>query len=129
MKALDSPGSHDDQQWLTYWVVFSLLHIVETFSDVLIYWFPFYYTFKTVFILYLILPQTRGAAVLYNKVVRPTFAQHFSSRKSSSLGGGAGGVGGSARSGASRAGAQADAGVADLKVRVNQAVEGMPTQM
>jgi receptor expression-enhancing protein 5/6 len=58
-KAIESPGNSDDKQWLTYWTVIGFVQLLEYFSDVLLYWFPFYYLFKTLFVLYLALPQFR----------------------------------------------------------------------
>jgi len=46
IKALESPNKDDDTKWLTYWVVFALFSIIEYFSDILLYWFPFYWLFK-----------------------------------------------------------------------------------
>ncbi|KAJ1548803.1 ER membrane protein DP1/Yop1, partial [Cladochytrium tenue] len=70
-KAIESVDKNDDRQWLTYWTVFGFLNLIEFFSNIILYWIPFYYTFKAALILYLILPQTRGAIVIYNQVVRP----------------------------------------------------------
>jgi len=70
LRALDSPQTGDDTQWLTYWVVFGSLTLFEQLINI-VYWFPFYYTFKTLFILYLILPQTQGAATIYHKALKP----------------------------------------------------------
>ncbi|CAO3619811.1 unnamed protein product [Cunninghamella echinulata] len=69
-KAIESPSNSDDKQWLTYWTVIGFVQLIEYFSDILIYWFPFYYLFKTLFILYLALPQFKGAEVLYNRFLR-----------------------------------------------------------
>jgi receptor expression-enhancing protein 5/6 len=44
-------------QWLTYWVVFAFLTVFESAVSA-VYWFPFYYTFKFVLILWMALPQT-----------------------------------------------------------------------
>lgn len=74
LKALESPSQGDDTQWLTYWTVFGAFQIVEYFSDMILYWFPFYYTFKCAFIVWLMLPSTRGAEVIYQKVVKPAFS-------------------------------------------------------
>lgn len=46
IKAIESEGSRDDRQWLTYWVVYALFNILEYFSDLLLSWFPFYYLMK-----------------------------------------------------------------------------------
>lgn len=58
-KAIESPSPYDDKQWLTYWTVIGFVQLIEYFSDILLYWFPFYYLFKTLFVLYLALPQFR----------------------------------------------------------------------
>ncbi|KAI8331033.1 TB2/DP1, HVA22 family-domain-containing protein [Chlamydoabsidia padenii] len=70
-KAIETPSPEDDKQWLTYWTVIGFVQIIEYFSDLLLFWFPFYYLFKTLFILYLTLPRFRGAEVLYRRVLRP----------------------------------------------------------
>ncbi|KAI8085774.1 TB2/DP1, HVA22 family-domain-containing protein [Gilbertella persicaria] len=70
-KAIESPSTEDDTQWLTYWTVVGFAQMIEYFSDILLYWFPFYYTFKVVFILWLILPQFKGAHIAYVCVLRP----------------------------------------------------------
>jgi receptor expression-enhancing protein 5/6 len=44
-------------QWLTYWVVYAFLTVFESAVNA-VYWFPFYYTFKFVLILWMALPQT-----------------------------------------------------------------------
>ena len=53
---------------LVYWTVFGFLHLIEIFADLVLYWFPFYYLFKSVFILYLILPQTNGSHYVYEVI-------------------------------------------------------------
>ena len=35
-----------------YWVVFSIFSLIETFSDVVLFWLPFYYALKVAFLLY-----------------------------------------------------------------------------
>ncbi|KAF3835765.1 hypothetical protein F7725_028323 [Dissostichus mawsoni] len=60
IKALESPSKEDDTKWLTYWVVYGVFSLGEFFSDIFLYWFPFYYAFK----------------VIYNKVIRPIFLRY-----------------------------------------------------
>ena len=43
---------------LQYWVVYAFLTVLESMINAS-YWFPFYYTFKFVFIMYMALPQTQ----------------------------------------------------------------------
>lgn len=58
---------------VTYWVSYGFLTILESFSSILVYYIPSYYTFKTIFLLWLQLPQTQGAKLLYAKVYSPVF--------------------------------------------------------
>ncbi|WFD30700.1 ER membrane protein DP1/Yop1 [Malassezia sp. CBS 17886] len=73
MAALETPQPQDDVQWLTYWVVFGFFNFIESFVSIVLYWFPFYYTFKTLAIIWLVLPQTQGAKLVYHKLLRPAF--------------------------------------------------------
>ena len=43
---------------MQYWVVFAFLTVFESIFTV-VYWFPFYYTFKFILVLWLALPITR----------------------------------------------------------------------
>ena len=70
-KAIESKRTDDDVQWLTYWVVFGLFKVIEFFTDLLLHYIPFYYAFKAVAILYLVLPTFNGATVLYKSFLRP----------------------------------------------------------
>eukprot|EP00531_Pseudo-nitzschia_arenysensis_P014169 CAMPEP_0116154802 /NCGR_PEP_ID=MMETSP0329-20121206/21972_1 /TAXON_ID=697910 /ORGANISM="Pseudo-nitzschia arenysensis, Strain B593" /LENGTH=651 /DNA_ID=CAMNT_0003651801 /DNA_START=30 /DNA_END=1984 /DNA_ORIENTATION=+ len=56
--AIESPGGDDDQQWLTYWVMF-----VEYFPD-----FHVYYQLKLIFIVWLMFFD--GAATVYRMIRR-----------------------------------------------------------
>lgn len=69
--ALETKTSKDDTQLLTYWVVFAFLNVVEFWSKAILYWIPFYYLFKTVFLVYIGVPSTGGAVTIYNAVIRP----------------------------------------------------------
>ena len=71
-KAIESPGAEDDKQWLTYWVVFAFTRVGETFFDFFLFWLPFYFLGKLLFLLWLAFPETRGAVLIYYKVVAPT---------------------------------------------------------
>ncbi|CDQ69652.1 unnamed protein product [Oncorhynchus mykiss] len=46
IKALEGKNKDDDTKWLTYWVVYGIFSVGEFFSDIFLYWFPFYYAFK-----------------------------------------------------------------------------------
>eukprot|EP00158_Paraphelidium_tribonemae_P008531 Partr_v1_DN28605_c0_g2_i5_m50258 putative receptor accessory protein len=74
-KAIESAAKEDDTQWLTYWTVFGFMNTLEYFSDILLYWLPFYFLIKAGAILYMILPQFKGAEVLYIRFFRPVLLQ------------------------------------------------------
>jgi len=71
-KAIETPGIQDDVQWLSYWVTFGFFNFLESFClSLLLYYIPFYFAFKTAFILWLQLPAFRGATTLYFAVLKP----------------------------------------------------------
>merc|ERR1712154_303623 len=60
----------DDTQWLIYWVVYAFFSVIEVFINLLLYWIPFYYAFKMAFLLWAMLPQTKGARFLYDSFLK-----------------------------------------------------------
>jgi len=38
IRAIESTGTADDTQWLTYWVVFSFFNVIEYWSRTILYW-------------------------------------------------------------------------------------------
>jgi len=70
-KAVKTVEKDDDSQWLIYWVVYSFFILVESFTDALLFWIPFYYFTKVLFLIYLMHPATRGAGQLYLTVIAP----------------------------------------------------------
>lgn len=73
-KAVESPDKDDDTQWLTYWVVYAFFNVLEAFSDVILFWMPFYYSLKFGILIWLFLPNTRGADVVYKIILQPLMA-------------------------------------------------------
>jgi hypothetical protein len=69
-EAIEHKSKGDDIQWLVYWVVFAFFSVIETFRDFLLYWIPFYYAFKLAFLLWAMLPQTKGAKFLYDSFLK-----------------------------------------------------------
>jgi len=76
MRAIESATKGDDTQWLTYWVLFALLSMVEFFSESIVGYFPIYWLVKCIFLLYLYLPMTMGAQKIYHKLIQPMIAKH-----------------------------------------------------
>ncbi|KAG1737551.1 TB2/DP1, HVA22 family-domain-containing protein [Suillus paluster] len=73
------PASEEDlERWLMYWSVLGCIVGVEYLAEWLVSWIPFYYLIKTLFLLYLALPQTRGSSYLYINHLQPFFHTHES---------------------------------------------------
>ena len=68
--AIETPTRGDDTQWLIYWVVYCFFSMIEVFTDFLLYWIPFYYAFKLAFLLWAMMPQTKGAKFLYDSFLK-----------------------------------------------------------
>ncbi|PMD22847.1 hypothetical protein NA56DRAFT_569404 [Hyaloscypha hepaticicola] len=54
-----------------YWVVLACALLFESWTGFILVWIPFYAWIRLGFLLYLILPQTQGARVLYQTHVHP----------------------------------------------------------
>ncbi|EIN14057.1 hypothetical protein PUNSTDRAFT_32940, partial [Punctularia strigosozonata HHB-11173 SS5] len=59
------------EKWSQYWVVISLFVAFEYTLQWLISWLPFYWEIKTLFLLFLSLPQTQGSIYIYTAFVAP----------------------------------------------------------
>ncbi|PWZ33870.1 HVA22-like protein f [Zea mays] len=73
MRAIESPSSLDDQQWLTYWVLYSLIALFELSCWKVLQWFPPWPYMKLLFCCWLVLPIFNGAAYIYEAHVRRYF--------------------------------------------------------
>ncbi|KAK6426333.1 ER membrane protein DP1/Yop1 [Oleoguttula sp. CCFEE 5521] len=83
LDALFTSGKADDTQWLTYWVTYAFLTVIESAVNA-VYWFPFYYTFKFILVLWMALPQTGGAQIVFRSLLQPLFSRFFSQGNSAS---------------------------------------------
>lgn len=79
--ALSTTQTNDDTQLLTYWVVFAFLNVIEFWSKAILYWIPFYWFFKTIFLLYLAFPQFGGAQFVFNSFIKPLTDKYIISNK------------------------------------------------
>ncbi|XP_020571430.1 HVA22-like protein f isoform X2 [Phalaenopsis equestris] len=70
MRAIESPSPLDDQQWLTYWVLYSLTTLFELSCYRVLVWFPLWPYMKLLFCIWLVLPIFNGAAFIYENYVR-----------------------------------------------------------
>jgi len=69
-ETIENKTKGDDIQWLVYWVIFAFYALIETFRSFLLFWIPFYYAFKLAFLLWAMLPQTKGAKFLYDSFLK-----------------------------------------------------------
>lgn len=46
IKAVESVRKDDDTKWLTYWVVFSFITLIEFPAEIILQWIPFYCLIK-----------------------------------------------------------------------------------
>jgi len=71
------PASEEElERWLMYWSVLGCVIGIEYVAEWVVSWVPFYYTIKTLFLLYLALPQTRGSSYLYINHLQPFLHSH-----------------------------------------------------
>ena len=71
IRAIESPQEDDDKVWLTYWMVFGVLTVAETFLGFVFYFIPYWGWIRLVLFIWLLMPQTQGSATVYNAVVKP----------------------------------------------------------
>ncbi|KAL5651315.1 hypothetical protein ACJX0J_036773, partial [Zea mays] len=76
VRAIETKNPVDDQQWLTYWVLYSFVTLFELTLAPIIEWLPFWSYAKLFFNYWLVLPWFNGAAYVYDHFVRPMFVNH-----------------------------------------------------
>uniref|UniRef100_A0A1B0C7S0 Receptor expression-enhancing protein n=1 Tax=Glossina palpalis gambiensis TaxID=67801 RepID=A0A1B0C7S0_9MUSC len=70
-KAVRTKNVKEYVKWMMYWIVYAFFTCCETFTDIFLSWFPFYYEVKVVIVLWLLSPATKGSSTLYRKFVHP----------------------------------------------------------
>ena len=76
--ALESKGTDDDKQWLTYWVCYGVFSIIDQFAGIILSFIPFYFFLKLIFLVYLFHPGTQGAKTVYNNYLSGYVKQYRS---------------------------------------------------
>lgn len=69
-KAIEMETREDDYQWLTYWVIYASFNVIETFGDIIVIYFPFYFAIKFGLLIWLFSPSTLGADFLYKNLLK-----------------------------------------------------------
>ena len=64
----------DDKMWLTYWMCFGILTLLDENVESILEVLPFYHTFKLFALIWLLLPRPiMGASHIYNYILRPIY--------------------------------------------------------
>ena len=71
IRAIESPQVDDDKQWLTYWMVYGVLQVLETFFGFIFWIIPYWDWIKLGFFIWLLLPNFKGAELIYYSVIAP----------------------------------------------------------
>ncbi|KAH9454390.1 hypothetical protein MJO28_007385 [Puccinia striiformis f. sp. tritici] len=61
---------------LMFWIVMGTINAIESTCGWFLHWIPFFYQFKSVFILWLTLPQIQGSTYVYVTYVHPFLLEH-----------------------------------------------------
>jgi len=71
------PVSEPDLERLCmYWIVIGAFVAFQYTAEWLISWFPFYFEIKTIFLLFLALPQIQGSTLIYQNYLQPFFSKN-----------------------------------------------------
>ena len=75
-KVLQTPTGKDDKKWLTSWVIFSMVSMLQTIPLVstIVVLLPFYFEIKFIIVVYCIFFD--GSITFYEKVVSPIFKRY-----------------------------------------------------
>ena len=71
--ALNTPGGHDDEQWLTYWIIYGFLNLLEDFLFLPTF-VPMYFLLKLAFLMFCF--TNNGSKLVYEKTVKPFFVKY-----------------------------------------------------
>ncbi|KAL1541613.1 HVA22-like protein a [Salvia divinorum] len=71
IRAIETKTGADDQQWLTYWVLYSMITLFEDTFAALVEWLTLWPYAKLILSCWLVFPHYNGAAYVYERCVRP----------------------------------------------------------
>ncbi|KAK2597906.1 hypothetical protein N8I77_012659 [Diaporthe amygdali] len=77
-KALKTSDPAQLTPWLMYWVVLACALLVESWTEWFLVWIPLYSYIRLLFLLYLVLPQTQGARIIYTTYIHPYLEENES---------------------------------------------------
>jgi receptor expression-enhancing protein 5/6 len=76
IRAIITPDNTDDKEWLTYWMIYGVITFGETFLGFFLSMIPYYDYARLCFFAWLLLPQFRGSAHMYDLFLKDILANH-----------------------------------------------------
>jgi receptor expression-enhancing protein 5/6 len=76
IRAIITPDNTDDKEWLTYWMIYGVITFLETFLGFLLHFIPYYEYARLCYFAWLLLPQFRGSAHMYDLFLKDILANH-----------------------------------------------------
>ncbi|KAM7269836.1 hypothetical protein ACFE04_025333 [Oxalis oulophora] len=73
VRAIETKSHVDDKQWLTYWILYSMLTLFELTFATPLQWIPIWPYAKLILTCWLVIPYFTGAAFVYEHYLRPFF--------------------------------------------------------
>ncbi|KAJ3111339.1 ER membrane protein DP1/Yop1 [Phlyctochytrium bullatum] len=70
IRAAETGTKDEYQQWLSYWIILGFLTFLEYTNWALLSVLPYYYALKVGLLIWLMLPQTKGAYKVYHVTLR-----------------------------------------------------------
>ncbi|KAG8047532.1 hypothetical protein GUJ93_ZPchr0008g13129 [Zizania palustris] len=67
---MESPSKVDDEQWLSYWILYSFITLLEMVAEPILYWY--------------LMPEQKmfkGASFIYDKLVREQLRKYRTDRQ------------------------------------------------
>ena len=75
--AVESTITHDDTEWLIYWIVYSSFGFAEYIGYTFFHSLPFYWLCKSLFLIWLMIPGEKGGShILYHRFIRSFVLKH-----------------------------------------------------
>ena len=76
IKSIENNDLIEQQNWLTYWAVFSFFILLDMLSPIIIKFIPFYFIMKIMFLIWLFMPGTHGCQIIYKLIVKKIFRKY-----------------------------------------------------
>ncbi|CAD8124852.1 unnamed protein product [Paramecium sonneborni] len=76
IKAIETSNKDDDKQWLSYWILFSIITLADSTIGCLLEFIPFYHVLKLSIFVVLFHPNINGAEKVYLTFVQPLYLKY-----------------------------------------------------